>query len=56
MSGLDYEGTVLCGGPIGIMAACMDITLPYLHERKQFGRRIGDFQLMQGKLADMYST
>jgi isovaleryl-CoA dehydrogenase len=56
MSGLDYERAVLCGGPLGIMAACMDITLPYMHERKQFGQKIGDFQLMQGKLADMYST
>lgn len=56
MSGLDYERAVLSGGPLGIMAACMDITLPYMHERKQFGQSIGDFQLMQGKLADMYST
>jgi isovaleryl-CoA dehydrogenase len=56
MSGLDYERAVLCGGPLGIMAACMDVVLPYLHERKQFGQEIGDFQLMQGKLADMYST
>ena len=56
MSGLDYERAVLCGGPLGIMAACMDIALPYMHERKQFGQKIGDFQLMQGKLADMYST
>jgi len=56
MSGLDYERTVLCGGPLGIMAACMDVTVPYLHERKQFGQKIGEFQLMQGKLADMYST
>jgi isovaleryl-CoA dehydrogenase len=56
MSGLDYERAVLCGGPLGIMAACMDLTLPYLHQRKQFGQSIGDFQLMQGKLADMYST
>ncbi len=56
MSGLDYERAVLCGGPLGIMAACMDVALPYLHERKQFGHKIGDFQLMQGKLADMYST
>ncbi len=55
MSGLDYERAVLCGGPLGIMAACMDIALPYMHERKQFGQKIGDFQLMQGKLADMYS-
>ncbi len=56
MSGLDYERAVLCGGPLGIMAACMDLTLPYLHQRKQFGEKIGDFQLMQGKLADMYAT
>ncbi|MCB6184661.1 isovaleryl-CoA dehydrogenase [Leeia sp. TBRC 13508] len=56
MSGLDYERTVLSGGPLGIMAACMDVVLPYLKERKQFGQSIGDFQLMQGKLADMYST
>jgi isovaleryl-CoA dehydrogenase len=56
MSGLDYERAVLCGGPLGIMAACMDLTLPYMHERKQFGRKIGEFQLMQGKLADMYAT
>jgi len=56
MSGLDYERTVLCGGPLGIMAACMDTVVPYLHERKQFGQPIGEFQLMQGKLADMYST
>jgi isovaleryl-CoA dehydrogenase len=56
MSGLDLERAVLCGGPLGIMAACMDIALPYMHERKQFGQKIGDFQLMQGKLADMYST
>lgn len=56
MSGLDYERAVLSGGPLGIMAACMDLTLPYMHERKQFGQPIGDFQLMQGKLADMYAT
>ena len=56
MSGLDYERAVLCGGPLGIMAACADIVVPYLHERKQFGQSIGEFQLMQGKLADMYST
>jgi isovaleryl-CoA dehydrogenase len=47
---------VLSGGPLGIMAACMDVILPYVHERKQFGRSIGDFQLMQGKVADMYAT
>ena len=56
MSGLDYERAVLSGGPLGIMAACMDVVVPYMHERKQFGQKIGDFQLMQGKLADMYST
>ena len=56
MSGLDYERAVLCGGPLGIMAACMDVVMPYVHERKQFGSAIGEFQLMQGKLADMYST
>jgi isovaleryl-CoA dehydrogenase len=56
MSGLDYERTVLCGGPLGIMAACMDVVVPYVHERKQFETPIGEFQLMQGKLADMYST
>jgi isovaleryl-CoA dehydrogenase len=56
MSGLDYERAVLSGGPLGIMAACMDVVMPYLHERKQFGQPIGEFQLMQGKLADMYST
>jgi len=56
MSGLDYERVVLSAGPLGIMAACMDIVVPYLHERKQFGQAIGEFQLMQGKLADMYVT
>jgi len=56
MSGLDYERVVLSAGPIGIMAACMDVVVPYLHERKQFGQAIGEFQLMQGKLADMYVT
>jgi isovaleryl-CoA dehydrogenase len=56
MSGLDYERAVLSGGPLGIMAACMDAVVPYVHERKQFGQAIGEFQLMQGKLADMYST
>jgi len=56
MSGLDYERVVLSGGPLGIMAACMDVVLPYLHERRQFGQPIGEFQLMQGKLADMYVT
>ncbi|EME68816.1 isovaleryl-CoA dehydrogenase [Paramagnetospirillum caucaseum] len=56
MSGLDYERVVLTGGPLGIMAACMDIVVPYMHERTQFGQPIGTFQLMQGKLADMYTT
>lgn len=56
MSGLDYERAVLSGGPVGIMQACMDVSVPYLHERKQFGQAIGQFQLMQGKLADMYVT
>jgi isovaleryl-CoA dehydrogenase len=56
MSGLDYERAVLSGGPLGIMQACMDVVLPYVHEREQFGQPIGEFQLMQGKLADMYST
>jgi isovaleryl-CoA dehydrogenase len=56
MSGLDYERAVLAGGPLGIMQACMDVVLPYVHERKQFGQPIGEFQLMQGKLADMYTT
>ncbi|MGI8896190.1 MAG: isovaleryl-CoA dehydrogenase [Casimicrobiaceae bacterium] len=56
MSGLDYERAVLAGGPLGIMAACMDSVLPYVHERQQFGQPIGEFQLMQGKVADMYST
>ena len=56
MSGLDYERAVLAGGPLGIMAACMDVVVPFIHERKQFGQAIGEFQLMQGKVADMYST
>ncbi|WP_298233596.1 isovaleryl-CoA dehydrogenase [uncultured Azohydromonas sp.] len=56
MSGLDYERAVLSGGPLGIMAACMDAVIPYVHDRKQFGQSIGEFQLMQGKLADMYTT
>jgi isovaleryl-CoA dehydrogenase len=56
MSGLDYERAVLAAGPIGIMQACMDVVLPYIHERKQFGQPIGEFQLMQGKIADMYVT
>ena len=56
MSGLDFERTVLSGGPVGIMQACMDIVVPYVHDRKQFGQAIGEFQLMQGKLADMYTV
>jgi len=56
MSGLDFERAVLSGGPLGIMAACMDVVLPYVHDRRQFGQSIGEFQLMQGKLADMYTT
>ncbi len=56
MSGLDYERAILAGGPLGIMAACMDVVLPYVHDRKQFGQPIGTFELMQGKLADMYTT
>ncbi|MGB6977000.1 MAG: isovaleryl-CoA dehydrogenase [Gammaproteobacteria bacterium] len=56
MSGLDYERVVLAGGPIGIMQACLDVVLPYVHERKQFGKAIGEFQLIQAKLADMYTT
>lgn len=55
MSGLDYERVVLSGGPLGIMNACMDIVMPYIHEREQFGKSIGEFQLVQGKLADMYT-
>ncbi|MCC2655976.1 MAG: isovaleryl-CoA dehydrogenase [Panacagrimonas sp.] len=54
MSGLDFERVVLSGGPLGLMQACLDVTIPYVHERKQFGQSIGQFQLMQGKLADMY--
>jgi isovaleryl-CoA dehydrogenase len=56
MSGLDYERAVLAAGPTGIMRACMDVVVPYIHERKQFGQAIGEFQLMQGKMADMYTT
>jgi isovaleryl-CoA dehydrogenase len=56
MSGLDYERAVLAAGPLGIMQACLDAVIPYVHERKQFGQPIGEFQLMQGKLADMYTT
>jgi isovaleryl-CoA dehydrogenase len=56
MSGLDYERAVLAAGPLGIMQACMDVVMPYVHERKQFGKAIGEFQLVQGKVADMYVT
>ncbi len=56
MSGLDYERVVLAGGPLGVMRSCMDLVLPYVHDREQFGRPIGTFQLMQGKVADMYTT
>jgi isovaleryl-CoA dehydrogenase len=56
MSGLDYERAVLSAGPVGIMQACMDVVLPYVHDREQFGQPIGQFQLIQGKLADMYTT
>jgi isovaleryl-CoA dehydrogenase len=56
MSGLDYERAVLAGGSLGIMDACMDVVLPYVHERQQFGQPVGEFQLMQGKIADMYTT
>jgi isovaleryl-CoA dehydrogenase len=56
MSGLDFERAVLAAGPLGIMQACMDVALPYVHERKQFGKAIGEFQLVQGKLADMYAS
>ncbi len=56
MSGLDYERAVLAGGPLGIMAAVMDLALPYIHDRQQFGQSIGEFQLMQGKIADLYTT
>ena len=56
MSGLDYERLVLAGGPLGIMSACMDLVMPYVHDRKQFGQPIGEFQLMQGKIADMYTA
>jgi isovaleryl-CoA dehydrogenase len=56
MSGLDYERAVLAGGPLGIMQACMDVVMPYVHDREQFGQPIGEFQLMQGKIADLYTT
>jgi isovaleryl-CoA dehydrogenase len=55
MSGLDYERVVLSGGPLGIMQACLDVVLPYIHDRKQFGQSIGEFQFIQGKVADMYT-
>ena len=56
MSGLDYERVVLAAGPLGIMASALDTVVPYVHERKQFGQAIGSFQLMQAKIADMYTT
>ncbi|MBV9954806.1 MAG: isovaleryl-CoA dehydrogenase, partial [Pseudolabrys sp.] len=56
MSGLDYERVVLAAGPLGIMQACLDVVLPYVHDRKQFGQPIGSFQIMQAKIADMYVT
>jgi isovaleryl-CoA dehydrogenase len=56
MSGLDYERLMLAGGPLGIMNACLDVVLPYVHQLKQFDQPIGEFRLMQGKLADMYTT
>src|SRR3546814_6286486 len=56
MSGLDYELAVLSGGPLGIMQAVMDVVVPYIHDRKQFGQAIGEFQLIQGKVADLYTT
>jgi isovaleryl-CoA dehydrogenase len=55
MRGLDYERVVLAAGPLGIMSACFDLVIPYVHQRKQFGKAIGEFELMQGKLADMYT-
>jgi isovaleryl-CoA dehydrogenase len=56
MSGLDYERAVLAAGPLGIMQACLDVVIPYIHDRRQFGQPIGEFQLIQGKIADMYTT
>ena len=56
MSGLDFERAVLADGPLGIMQACLDVVIPYIHDRKQFGQAIGEFQLIQGKLADMYAA
>lgn len=56
MSGLDYERAVLSGGPLGLMQSAMDVVVPYIHDRKQFGQSIGEFQLIQGKIADMYTT
>ncbi|MDN4882351.1 acyl-CoA dehydrogenase family protein, partial [Escherichia coli] len=55
MSGLDYERVVLAGGPTGIMQSCLDVVVPYIHDRKQFGQSIGEFQFIQGKVADMYT-
>ncbi len=55
MSGLDYERVILSGGPLGIMQACLDVVVPYVHDRKQFGKSIGEFQFIQGKVADMYT-
>jgi isovaleryl-CoA dehydrogenase len=56
MSGLDYERAVLAAGPLGIMQACLDVVIPYIHDRQQFGQPIGEFQLIQGKIADMYTA
>jgi isovaleryl-CoA dehydrogenase len=56
MSGLDYERAVLAAGPLGIMQACLDVVIPYVHDRRQFGQAIGEFQLIQGKIADMYTA
>src|ERR1700746_303340 len=56
MSGLDFEGAILAAGPLGIMQACLDVVIPYIHDRRQFGRAIGEFQLIQGKIADMYTS
>jgi isovaleryl-CoA dehydrogenase len=56
MSGLDYERAILAAGPLGVMQACLDVVIPYIHDRRQFGQAIGEFQLIQGKIADMYTT
>ena len=56
MSGLDFERAILAAGPLGIMQACLDVVIPYIHDRRQFGQAIGEFQLIQGKIADMYTT